>query len=167
MKIFWKGLTVAAMLPYKCLKGKRVCNEIQQRNAVQCIESNKSTKLKVDADSFSPCNWANKRVQRAFEFSRITISNHPESIGHEFIAFQIGFHQRFFVYLFCDQQGFGVVHFSLDAISRQISACTKDYWKHFFPCNVLTLHSKLESSWTCFGTAIFVEHQSNPSQPNS
>ena len=121
MKIFWKGLTVAAMLPYKCLKGKRVCNEIQQRNAVQCIESNKSTKLKVDADSFSPCNWANKRVQRAFEFSRKTISNHPESIGHEFIAFQIGFHQRFFVYLFCDQQDFGVVHFSLDAhLKREV-----------------------------------------------
>ena len=141
MKIFWKGLTVAAMLPYKCLKGKRVCNEIQQRNAVQCIESNKSTKLKVDADSFSPCNWANKRVQRAFEFSRKTISNHPESIGHEFIAFQIGFHQRLSVWLFFFLLESYELVFWQDETNRLIFVGTMVDREYLSSCNFLMLCS--------------------------
>ena len=76
--------------PYKCLKGKGVCNEIQQRNAVQCIESNKRTKLKVDADSFSPCNWANKRVRRNSNFRASNHANVMKAfISHELYSFEM------------------------------------------------------------------------------
>ena len=89
-RAFSEEMKIRTEGPYKCLKGKRVCNEIQQRNAVQCIESNKRTKLKVDADSFSPCNWANKRVRRNSNFRASNHANVMKAfISHELYSFEM------------------------------------------------------------------------------